>query len=74
VDHSAAPGTGSSVAGSLHRIDEEFARHDFESRGFKVVAASDVLRHPDDKRDQLTYKGPMLGKTDKFVLVFKKNP
>jgi predicted methyltransferase len=74
VDHSAAPGTGSSVAGSLHRIDEEFARHDFESRGFKVVAASDMLRHPDDKRDQLTYKGPMLGKTDKFVLVFKKNP
>lgn len=74
VDHSAAPGTGSSVAGSLHRIDEEFARHDIESRGFKVVATSDVLRHPDDKRDQLTYKGPMLGKTDKFVLVFKKDP
>ncbi len=74
VDHSAAAGTGSSVAGSLHRIDEQFARHDFESRGFRVIATTDVLRHPEDKRDLITYKGPMLGKTDKFVLVFKKNP
>jgi predicted methyltransferase len=74
VDHSAAAGTGSSVAGSLHRIDEQFARHDFESRGFKVIATTDVLRHPEDKRDLITYKGPMLGKTDKFVLIFKKIP
>ena len=73
VDHSAAAGTGSSVAGSIHRIDEQFARHDFESRGFKVIATTDVLRHPEDKRDLITYKGPMLGKTDRFVLVLKKN-
>jgi predicted methyltransferase len=73
VDHAAAPGTGSSVAGSIHRIDEQFARHDFESRGFKVIATTDVLRHPEDKRDLITFKGPMLGKTDRFVLVFKKN-
>jgi predicted methyltransferase len=73
VDHSARPGTGSSDAGSLHRIDEQFARHDFESRGFRVIATSDVLRHPEDKRDLISYKGPMLGKTDRFVLVFRKN-
>jgi predicted methyltransferase len=73
VDHSAAPGAGSSVAGSMHRIDEQFARHDFESRGFKMVATTDVLRHPEDKRDLITFKGPMLGKTDRFVLVFRKN-
>ena len=74
VDHSAAPGTGRGDAGRLHRIDEQFARHDFESRGFKIVATTNVLRHPEDKRDLITYKGPMLGKTDKFVLVFKKTP
>jgi predicted methyltransferase len=34
--------------------------------------SSDLLRRPDDARDQITYKGPMLGKTDKFVLVFRK--
>jgi predicted methyltransferase len=73
VDHSAKPGTGSSAAGPLHRIDEAFARADFEKHGFEFVAASDVLRRPDDARDQLTYKGPMLGKTDRFVMVFHKH-
>jgi len=71
VDHSALPGSGTRAAG-IHRIDEQYARHDFESRGFQVVATSDVLRHPEDARDQITYKGPMLGKTDRFVLVFRK--
>jgi predicted methyltransferase len=72
VDHSAKPGTGSSDASSLHRIDEAFARKDFESRGLKLVGHSDVLRRPDDKRDQISYKPPALGKTDRFVLVFRK--
>lgn len=43
-----------------------------ESHGLKVVAKSDILRKPDDARDQFTYKGPMVGKTDRFVLVFRK--
>jgi len=73
VDHSAKPGTGSSAAGSLHRIDEAYTKEDFAKHGFKVVATSDVLRRPDDPRDQITYKGPMLGKTDRFVLVFQKS-
>jgi len=74
VDHSAKAGRGSADASSLHRIDEEFAKQDFTKRGMSVVASSDLLRHKDDARDQITYKGPMLGKTDRFVLVFKKNP
>lgn len=72
VDHSAKPGTGSADAGPLHRIDEAFARADFEKHGFEFVAASDVLRRPDDARDQLSYKPPALGKTDRFVMVFHK--
>jgi predicted methyltransferase len=74
VDHSAKAGRGSADASSLHRIDEEFAKQDFTKRGMSVVASSDLLRQKDDARDQITYKGPMLGKTDRFVLVFKKNP
>ena len=27
---------------------------------------------PDDARDLISYKGPALGKTDRFVLVFRK--
>ena len=73
VDHSAQPGTGNTAAGPLHRIDEQYALADFEKHGFKPVGKSDVLRRPDDARDQLTYKGPMVGKTDRFVLVFHKS-
>lgn len=72
VDHSAKPGTGNTAASALHRIDEGYAIKDFESRGFRVVAKSDMLRRPDDARDQISYKGPLLGKTDRFVLVFRK--
>lgn len=72
VDHSAKAGTGSKDASALHRIDEAFAVKDFEAHGFKVVAKSDVLRKPEDARDQITYKGAMVGKTDRFVIVFRK--
>ena len=73
VDHSAKPGSGVTVASSLHRIEESYAVKDFESRGLKVAAKSDLLRRPDDARDQISYKGPAVGKTDRFVLVFRKD-
>ena len=73
VDHSAKPGSGTTVASSLHRIEESYALKDFESRGLKVAAKSDLLRRPDDARDQISYKGPAVGKTDRFVLVFRKD-
>jgi predicted methyltransferase len=37
-----------------------------------VIGTSDVLRQPQDHRDQITYQGRMVGKTDRFVLVFQK--
>jgi predicted methyltransferase len=72
VDHSAQPGTGSSEAGTLHRIDEDFARRDFEKHGFVLLARSNILRRPDDPRSLITYQGEMLGKTDRFVMVFRR--
>jgi predicted methyltransferase len=72
VDHSAKAGAGNAVASSLHRIDEAFAIKDMESHGLKEIAQSDLLRRPDDARDQISYKGAKLGKTDRFVLVFRK--
>jgi predicted methyltransferase len=72
VDHSAKEGTGAAAATPLHRIEQAYAIKDFTAHGFKVVAQSDLLRRSDDARDQLTYKGPMVGKTDRFVIVFKK--
>jgi len=72
VDHSARAGTGAKDVNELHRIEEAFARKEFESRGLKLVAHSDLLRVPGDKRDLITYKGPIVGKTDRFALVFRK--
>jgi predicted methyltransferase len=72
VDHSVKAGSGNTVASTLHRIEESYAIKDFESHGLKVAAKSDLLRRPDDARDRVSYKEPMLGKTDRFVLVFRK--
>ena len=73
VDHSARPGTAAADAGTLHRIEEAYAVEDFTRRGFKLVGKSDVLRRPQDTRELISYKGPALGKTDRFVLVFRKD-
>ncbi|HEX3951305.1 MAG TPA: methyltransferase domain-containing protein [Steroidobacteraceae bacterium] len=72
IDHSAKAGHGKADAGELHRIEEAFAVQDFTAHGFKVAAKSDLLRRPDDARDLISYKGPALGKTDRFVLLFRK--
>jgi predicted methyltransferase len=72
-DHSAKPGTGAADAGTLHRIDEAYTVHDFEKRGFKLIAKSDILRRPDDKRELVSYIPPGLGNTDRFLLVFRKS-
>jgi predicted methyltransferase len=72
VDHSAKAGTGSADAGTLHRIDSAFARHDIESHGFKLVTEGDFLHNAEDTRTLISYKPPALGKTDRFVYVFRK--
>lgn len=72
VDHSAKPGTGNKDAGTLHRIDEQYARKDFEAHGFRFVKESNALRNPADKRDTISYKLPALGHTDRFMLLFRK--
>jgi predicted methyltransferase len=73
IDHSAKAGHGKSDASDLHRIEDAFAIKDFSAHGFKVIATSDLLRRPDDSRDLVSYKGPALGKTDRFVVVFRKS-
>ena len=72
VDHSAKPGTGNADAGTLHRIDETYTREDFAKHGFEVVTRNDMFRRADDKRDQISYKPPALGKTDRFVYVLRR--
>ena len=73
VDHSARRGHGNADAGSLHRIEEKFTIKDLKAHGFRLMERSEVLRRQDDGQDQISYKGEMVGKTDRFVLLFRKS-
>jgi predicted methyltransferase len=70
IDHSAIAGTGSNAAQTLHRIDEEFARSDIESRGFKFAGSLDVLHNPADDRTKTVFDPAVRGKTDRFIYKF----
>jgi predicted methyltransferase len=72
VDHAARRGHGKSDASTLHRVEEKFAIKDLRAHGFRLAERSEVLRRPDDGQDQISYKGEMVGKTDRFVLLFRK--
>ena len=72
VDHSAEAGAGSSVAGTIHRIDEAFVRDVIEAGGFRLAGSSDALRNPDDDRKKMVFDKSIRGKTDRFVLLFEK--
>ena len=70
ADHSGRPGTGISEAGTLHRIEEAFLRAEVEKAGFRLLAAGNFLRNPNDPRDRDTPE-PAQPK-DEFVLKFAK--
>jgi predicted methyltransferase len=70
ADHSAKPGEGTSVAKTIHRIEESVLRREVEAAGFKLVGEGDFLRHPEDTRD-FSVNRPT-GPVDEFVLKFQK--
>lgn len=70
-DHS-APGKGTTVTSTLHRIDPASAISEIEAAGFKLDAKSDHLANPDDPHDKPVFDPSIRGHTDKFALRFKK--
>ncbi len=70
VDSSAQPGSGTRDVKTLHRIDEQVVIRDVERAGFKLAAASSVLRNPADDRTWLVFEHR--GTQDRFVLKFIK--
>jgi predicted methyltransferase len=70
ADHSAKPGEGTSVAKTLHRIEESTLRQEIEAAGFKLVAEGDFLRNPQDPRDAAVFH-PQIP-NDEFVLKYQK--
>ena len=72
VDHAAKPGTGSAAAQDLHRIDEEFAKKDFTSHGFKLDKTWDGLRNADDDHSKMVFDPAIRHKTDRFTQLYVK--
>lgn len=72
VDHDTAAGAGASQTSTLHRIESALVRREVESAGFRFDAASDLLRHPADDHSAKVMETGIRGKTDQFVLRFRK--
>ena len=72
VDHAAAAGTGITAADSLHRIDVAAVRAEVEAAGFKLDSESPLLRDAADPHTASVFDPSIRGKTDQFVLKFRK--
>jgi predicted methyltransferase len=72
VDHRALPGAGLGVAQTLHRIDIEDLKKDVTAAGFVLDGESALLANPEDPKTALVFGSAIRGKTDQFVLRFRK--
>ena len=72
IDHVAAPGSGWTVARTLHRIDPEAIKADMAAAGFKLEAESDLLRNPADPHTAIVFDASIRGHTDQVTYRFRK--
>lgn len=72
LDHTAAPGSGFRNTNDLHRVDPAAVKQEVTGAGFQFVAASDVLHNPADDHTAAVFDPKIKGRTDKFLLEFRK--
>jgi len=72
-DHAAAPGTGTSVTSTLHRIEASAAIAEVTAAGFALDAQSDLLANPGDPKTAGVRDPSIQGETEKFALRFRKS-
>jgi predicted methyltransferase len=71
-DHEAAPGAGATQTSTLHRIEDVVVKREVEAAGFKLVGESNLLRNPADPHTARVTDPVIRGKTDQFILKFRK--
>jgi predicted methyltransferase len=57
---------------ALHRIDIETVKKELTAAGFVLEASSELLRQPADPRTASVFDASIKGRTDQFVLKFRK--
>jgi predicted methyltransferase len=72
VDHSAAAGTGTTVANTLHRMDRQAAIDALNAAGFVLDGQSDIYARPADPRTANVFDPAIRGQSDQFTLRFRK--
>jgi predicted methyltransferase len=72
IDHHAAAGAGLADVNRLHRIDVEQVKREVLAAGFVLDGESDLLAHPDDPRTAMVFNPAIRGRTDQFMLRFRK--
>lgn len=74
IDHSAVDGAAveTDAETALHRIDQATVRREVEAAGFVFDGESDVLRNAADARATSVFDPAIRGRTDQFVMRFKK--
>jgi len=72
VDHVAVAGSGLEAAMKVHRIDPAIVKQEVEAAGFKLEAESPLLKSASDPHTAGVFDPSIRGKTDQFVMKFRK--
>ncbi len=72
VDHFAEAGSPRETGNSVHRIDPGIVISELEIAGFVLDGTSDILRNMDDDYSKSVFDPELRGKTDRFILRFRK--
>lgn len=72
VDHQAVSGSPAETGNTLHRIDSAIVIAEIESAGFVLDGESNVLANPEDDHTKDVFDPEIRGKTDRYVLRFRK--
>ncbi len=72
LDHAAALGSGGRDTSTLHRIDPQAVKSEVLAAGFVPAGESKVLANPEDSHALAVFDPAIRGKTDQFILKFRK--
>ncbi len=72
LDHTAEAGSGGRDTKTLHRIDPQTVKKEVMAAGFVFVGSSKLLHRPSDSHTLKVFDPAIRGKTDQFILKFRK--
>lgn len=72
LDHVAARGSPAEVTDTLHRIEPSTVRREVEAAGFTFEGESAILANPADSRALGVFDPSIRGRTDQFILKFRR--